>query len=78
MHQVFSFGNAQNWRITATETKIHFFASSDLDERFINLGFAIAAFEIVSEHVGIQGYWKFDSAAAADETGYCAASFVIG
>ena len=77
MQQAFSFGNAQNWRITATETKIHFFASSDLDERFINIGFAIAAFEIVSEHVGIQGYWKFDSAAAAGETGYCV-SFVIG
>ena len=71
MRHAFSFGNAQTWRIVATEARIHFLAVSELPERFLNVGFAVAAFEIACEHIGLRGKWKFDQAFAENSDGYC-------
>lgn len=54
----FSFGNAQNWRLSVMGQRVHFYAGSDLEERFINVGFAMAGFERATVELRLNGHWK--------------------
>jgi hypothetical protein len=76
VRKCFSLGNAQNWQIGWTDSSVLFFVTSELDVRYVNAGFALAAFEFAARNAGIKGNFTVDEALVGKNEGYLA-SWVI-
>ena len=53
-----SSGNSQTWRIIQQNNTSHFYVTSSLNERFINIGCAISAFDEALKIYNMKGNWK--------------------
>ena len=50
-----SYGNSQTWRIAQNQSIVHFYTTSELNERYINIGCAIAAFSSAAKQKSLKG-----------------------
>lgn len=55
LRQAPSYGNSQTWRIVQTQSIVHFYTTSELDERYTNIGCAIAAFHGAAKQKSMKG-----------------------
>ncbi|KAK8860412.1 hypothetical protein M9Y10_012077 [Tritrichomonas musculus] len=51
-----SSGNSQTWRVIQNQSIVHFYTTSELGERYINIGCAVAAFCNAAKQKSIKGH----------------------
>lgn len=61
LRQAPSYGNSQTWRVAQKQSIVHFYTTSELEERYINIGCAIAAFCNAAKQKSLKGRLFFSS-----------------